>query len=70
MSKRYFPYYKHGRNAFFFTPALNGVISYKRAKQVVVAMQEQEKQRVTIVLSIAGNGAKLKPYFIFCGNSD
>ena len=42
---------------------LHSVLSKKGVKQVVV-------QRVTIVLSIAGNGAKLKPYFIFCGNSD
>lgn len=41
----------------FFTPALNGAISYKGAKQVVVSTQDQEKQRLTIVLSIAGNNS-------------
>ena len=53
----------------FFEPTLNGVITNKGFKQVVISTQDQEKQRVTIVLSNAVNGAKLKPYFIFCGNS-
>ena len=37
----------------FFTPALNGAISYKGAKQEVVSTQDQEKQRLTI----AGNNS-------------
>ena len=39
----------------FFTSTLNGVIANKGVKQVVISTQGQEKQRVTIVLSIAGN---------------
>ena len=58
------------KHLFFFTPTLNGVITNKGVKQVVISTQDQEKQTVTIVLSIAGNRAKLKPYFIFCGNSN
>ena len=54
----------------FFTPTLNRVIANKGVKQVVISTEGQEKQRVTLVLKIAGNGAKLKPYFIFYGNSN
>ena len=63
MCQRYFTHNKYGWNTYFF-------IANKGVKQVVISTQGQEKQRVTIVLSIAGNGAKLKPYFIFCGNSN
>ena len=54
----------------FFTPQLNGILTAKGYRQVVVSTTDQEKQRVTVVLSVAGNGAKLKPFFIFCGNSE
>ena len=49
----------------FFTLQLNGIIAPKGAHQVVVQTTDQEKQRVTVVLSLAGNGAKLKPFFHF-----
>ena len=64
MCQRYFTHNKYGWNIYFFKPTLNGVIANKGAKQVVISIQGQEKQRVTIVLSIAVNEAKLKPYFI------
>ena len=54
----------------FFTPQLNGIIAAQGYRQVVVSNTDQEKQRVTVVLSVAGNGAKLKPFFIFCGNAE
>ena len=54
----------------FFTSQLNGVIADKGFLQVVVSTTDQEKQRVTLVLSVTGNGAKLKSFFIFCGNAD
>ena len=54
----------------FFTPQLNGIIAPKGSLQVVVSTTDQEKQRVTVVLSVAGNGAKLKPFFIFCGKTE
>ena len=50
----------------FFTMQLNGIIAAKKYLQVAVSTTDQEKQRVTLVLSVAGNGAKLKPFFIFC----
>ena len=52
----------------FFTMQLNGIIAAKKYLQVAVSTTDQEKQRVTLVLSVAGNGAKLKPFFIFCWN--
>ena len=54
----------------FFIPTLNCTISYKGVKQVVASTQDQEKLSLAIVLSIADNYLKIKPYFIFYENKD
>ena len=41
-----------------FKPQLNGIKAAKGSRQVVVSTTDQKKQRVTVVLSVAGNGAK------------
>ena len=53
-----------------FKPQLNGIKAAKGSHQVVVSTTDQKKQRVTVVLSVARNGAKLRPFFIFCGNGE
>ena len=48
----------------------NKVISKKGEKNVVVRTQNQEKIRITLLLSIWADGDKLPPYIIFKAKSN
>ena len=49
----------------FFNMVPNKTITQKGDKSVVIRTQNQEKLRITCILSICGGGVKFPPYIIF-----
>ena len=54
----------------FLNMNINGVGDKIGNKQIIVKTQNQEKCRVSVLLTILANGYKLAPFVIFKGNKD
>ena len=54
----------------FLNMNINGVVDKIANKQIIIKTQNQEKCRVSILLTILINGYKLAPFVIFKGNKD
>lgn len=54
----------------FLNMNINGVVDKIGNKQIIVKSQNQEKCRVSVLLTILANGNKFAPFVIFKGNKD
>ena len=57
------------KTPIFFNMPSNKTVELKGKKTVHVVTQNQEKMRVSLLLSVLADGTKLPPYIIFKGNN-